>query len=129
MPDSAGVSRIDGAGRSDWEHVAQSIAVILTTPIGSRIMRRDFGSELFDLIDAKMTPRTILAIYGAAAVAIARWEPRFRVEQAAIIEADPGGRIRLALAGVFFPRGHRGDFTRSESATVSVILPRAGAAT
>lgn len=122
MPDSAGVSRSSGKPLSDWDHVAQSIAVILTTPIGSRVMRRDFGSEMFDLIDAKMTPRTILAIYGAAATAIARWEPRFRLERAAIVDAGPGGRVELALMGVYFPRGHEGDFSVSQSASARVVL-------
>lgn len=122
MPDSAGLSRASGAQLSNWEHVEQSIGVILTTPIGSRVMRRDFGSELFDLIDAKMTPRTILAIYGAAAVAIARWEPRFRLEQAAISDARPDGRVELALAGVYFPRGHEGDFSVSQGASARVVL-------
>lgn len=126
MADSAGLARSDSAPLTDWDHVAQSIAVILTTPIGSRVMRRDFGSELFDLVDAKMTQRTILAIYGAAATAIARWEPRFRLEQAAIRDAKPDGRVELALAGVYFPRGHLGDFSVSESATARVLLQGGG---
>lgn len=122
MPDSSGISRSQGKPLSDWDHVAQSIAVILTTPIGSRVMRRDFGSELFDLIDAKMTTRSILAIYGAAAVAIARWEPRFRLERAAVGDAAPDGRVSLLLAGTYFPRGHKGDFTVSEGRTARVVI-------
>ena len=126
MADSAGLARSDGAPLTDWDHVAQSIAVILTTPIGSRVMRRDFGSELFDLVDAKMTQRTILAIYGAAATAIARWEPRFRLERAAITDATPDGKIGIALFGVYFPRGHLGDFSVSENATLRLVLPNMG---
>ena len=126
MPDSTGIYRRTGQPLSDWDHVAQSIAVILTTPIGSRVMRRDFGSELFDLVDAKMTPRTILAIYGAAAVAIARWEPRFRIARASISRATAGGQIELQLFGVYYPRGHLGDFSTAEDASARVIF---GAAT
>ena len=33
------------------DHLRQSIADILTTPIGSRVLRRDYGSMLLDLID------------------------------------------------------------------------------
>ena len=122
MADSAGLTRSDGAPLTDWDHVAQSIAVILTTPIGSRVMRRDFGSELFDLVDAKMTQRTILAIYGAAATAIARWEPRFRLRRAAIVKAGADGRIELALTGTYFPRGHLGDFTIIEDKTARILI-------
>jgi hypothetical protein len=33
------------------DHLKQSIIDILTTPIGSRVMRRDYGSRLFELVD------------------------------------------------------------------------------
>ncbi len=33
------------------EHLKQSIIDILTTPVNSRIMRRDYGSRLFELVD------------------------------------------------------------------------------
>lgn len=122
MADSTGVDRRTAKPLSDWDHVAQSIAVILTTPIGSRVMRRDFGSELFDLIDAKMTARTILAIYGAAATAIARWEPRYRLVQASVSSASADGRIALELFGVYYPRGHLGDFSISENRTTRVVI-------
>ena len=122
MADSAGVDRRTGKPAEDWDHVQQSIAVILTTPIGSRVMRRDFGSELFDLVDAKMTARTILAIYGAAATAIARWEPRFRLARAGISRATAGGQIELQLFGVYYPRGHLGDFSVAEDASARIVL-------
>lgn len=122
MPDSTGVDRASGKPLSDWAHVEQSIATILTTPIGSRVMRRDFGSALYDLVDAKMTQRTVLAIYAATAVAIARWEPRFRISRAAVVSADGQGRIALALFGTYFPRGHVGDFSVSEDRQTRIVL-------
>ncbi len=33
------------------DHLKQSIIDILTTPVSSRIMRRDYGSRLFELVD------------------------------------------------------------------------------
>ncbi|MCP6362631.1 GPW/gp25 family protein, partial [Klebsiella pneumoniae] len=73
MADSTGVNAATGAALTDWAHVQQSIKKILTTPIGSRVMRRDFGSDLPDLVDQKMIQRNVLAVYSAAATAIARW--------------------------------------------------------
>lgn len=126
MADSAGIHSVSGAQLVDWPHTQQSIAKILTTPIGARVMRRDFGSELFDLVDRKMTERSILAIYGAAATAIARWEPRFRLRRAAIVNAGADGRIDLALMGTYFPRGHLGDFTVAEDRTARILIPGGG---
>jgi phage baseplate assembly protein W len=84
------------------------------TPIGSRVMRRDFGSNLYDLIDAKMQQRNVLALYSAAAVAIDKWEPRFRLTECAIDRAAPDGVVGLVLRGTYFPRGHKGDYSIAE---------------
>ena len=122
MADSTGVNAVAGSPLSDWDHVRQSVAKILTTPLGRRVMRRDFGSNIPDLIDAKMIQRNILALYVAAAAAIDKWEPRFRVTQARIEELSATGLVRLDLVGVYFPRGHVGDFSLAQDATTRVIF-------
>ena len=60
-------------------HLRQSIADILTTPIGTRVMRRDYGSLLPELIDQPFNGATRVRGYGATATAISRWEPRLRL--------------------------------------------------
>lgn len=124
MADSTGIAAGTGAPLSDWAHVQQSIAKILTTPLGSRVMRRDFGSELFDLIDATMTQANVLRLYAATAVAIDKWEPRFRLTHAGITETTPNGRIGLALRGIYYPRGHLGDYSVAEDRTTRVLFER-----
>ena len=120
-----GFNRDAGSLLSGFDHVRQSIGVILTTPIGSRVMRREFGSELFDLIDRPMTDQVILAIYSATVMAIARWEPRYAVTGCTITDADADGMISLQLSGVYYPRGHLGDFTPdTNDATMIVPLTR-----
>ncbi|MDR1229696.1 MAG: GPW/gp25 family protein [Azoarcus sp.] len=49
-----GMDAETGRTTSDLAHVRQSIRKILTTPIGSRVMRRGFGSRLSDLVDAPL---------------------------------------------------------------------------
>lgn len=127
MADSTGFDRRSGRLLTDWAHVQQSIEVILTTPLGSRVMRRDFGSELYELVDRKMTSRLVLALYAASAVAIRRWEPRFRLTRASVIQATSTGLLGLALFGTYYPRGHRGDYSVAEDATVRVIFQGASA--
>ena len=46
-----GVSSENGQYLSDLEHLKQSLVNILTTPIGTRVMCRDYGSPLFELVD------------------------------------------------------------------------------
>ena len=73
------VDRRTGQEINEFKHITQSIEMILTTRVGSRVMRRDFGSELPILLDDPLTPETITAIYAETNVAIARWEPRVRI--------------------------------------------------
>ncbi|NTI86032.1 baseplate assembly protein [Agrobacterium rhizogenes] len=125
MPDSTGVSATNGKPLTNWEHVEQSIGKILTTPKRSRVMRRNFGSDVPELIDGKMTRRNVLAVYAASATAILEWEPRYRMTAGRVTRADAGGSIMLEIFGTYYPRGHRGDYSISESASVRVIYGEA----
>lgn len=86
-------------------HLRQSIRDILTTPLGSRVMRRTYGSRLFELVDAPMTAETISAIVAASAEALDRWEPRYRVRRIQVSAAAEDGRISLDLDGEYLPEG------------------------
>ena len=122
MPASTGMDARTGDILTGWADVEQSIATILTTPIGTRVMRRKFGSELMELIDRPMNDRVILAAYAAVAVAIARWEPRFSLTQCDLIEASAEGVLSIRLGGVYLPRGHLGDNTPATAAEILVAL-------
>lgn len=122
MPSSTGVNAVAGAPLTDWDHTRQSISKILNTPIGARVMRRDFGSDLPDLVDAKMTRRNVLALYSSAATAIQKWEPRFRMRFGKVSRADAGGAISLEIFGVYYPLGHRGDYSIAEDESVRVVI-------
>ncbi|MQY44503.1 baseplate assembly protein [Rhizobiales bacterium RZME27] len=122
MSDSAGASAETGQLLTNWEHVQQSIRKILTTRLNTRVMRRDFGSELPDLIDAKMIGRNVLAVYSAAATAIKRWEPRYRVRVARVTNLTAGGQVTLELFGLYYPRGHLNDYSIVEDASTRIIF-------
>lgn len=83
---------------SEDAHLAQSINDILSTPIGSRVMRREYGSDLPNLIDAPLNGETLVDLFAATAEAIAKWEPRFvlrRVEVSDVV----AGKLSLTLTG------------------------------
>lgn len=100
-----GMDARTGQALSGDAHLAQSIADILSTPIGTRIMRRDYGSRIPDLIDAPANAATRVQLYAATATALMRWEPRLTIKRVALSVVDAmAGRWVLDLAG-----------TRSES--------------
>ncbi|ELI6453659.1 GPW/gp25 family protein [Yersinia ruckeri] len=71
-----GMNQISGRAVSDLEHIRQSVADILITPVGSRPMRRAYGSLLSELIDQPQNPALRLQVMAASYSAILRWEPR-----------------------------------------------------
>lgn len=104
---ATGMHRDTGAalGADTLAHLRQSITDILTTPIGTRVMRRDYGSRLFSLIDMPMNSLAPIQVYAATAAAIERWEPRLKLMRVQMQEATVDGRMSLMLEGVFVPTG------------------------
>ena len=95
-----GMSRITGKYLNDLEHLKQSIVDILTTPIGSRVMRREYGSNLFYLVDRPINRDLLQQIYAAVAEALERWEPRLNLKKVTVDEVKDG-RITLSLSGIY----------------------------
>lgn len=86
----AGIDARTGQPLDETADIVQSVHTILTTPIGTRVMRRGFGSHLFDLVDSPATPRGALRLIAAAADAIDRWETRVRFVSGAVVPAGDG---------------------------------------
>lgn len=99
-----GMNAADGKPLAGVDHLRQSLRDILTTPIGTRVMRRDYGSRLFELVDAPLNRRTILQLYAATAQAVKKWEPRFKLTKVRIASASPGV-VALDLTGEYLPDG------------------------
>ena len=74
-----GMNSQTGLSISEVEHIRQSVRDILVTPVGSRVMRREYGSLLSALIDQPQTPALRLQIMAACYSAILKWEPRVRL--------------------------------------------------
>ena len=116
-----GMDLATGRELSGIEHLAQSVADILTTPIGSRIQRRDYGSMLFDLIDQPLNGSTRLLLFAATALAIARWEPRIRLRRVGIT-GGADGAVSLSL------EGDLADLTANSHVLLSVPIRTGGIA-
>lgn len=99
-----GMSAETGKGLEGLEHLKQSITDILITPIGSRIMKREYGSRLFELVDKPINRDLTLEIYAAVAGALQRWEKRFKLEKVKMTEVKEG-KVTLDLEGLYVPSG------------------------
>ena len=103
----AGMSRTSGKPLDGVEHLRQSIADILGTPLGSRVMRRDYGSQLPDLIDMPDNGATRVRLYAATAGALMKWEPRLRLSRVRLFSGTRPGQVVLDVEGVYTPPGQR----------------------
>jgi phage baseplate assembly protein W len=93
------MNRQTGRPIGTLEHISQSIGDILTTRIGSRVMRREYGSQLVDLIDHPGNQATRLLAYAAIVMALIRWEPRLRISRVQLSGATMQGQFELTIEG------------------------------
>lgn len=109
---------------SDIDEVWQSLQICVTTKRGTRVMRRDFASDLPRLVDRPISPLTLVDYYAAIAGA-ARHEPRIRIVQMKLSpESDvEDGEAIFDVKGVYFPRGHLGDYSEAQDVTGRIVMP------
>jgi len=100
-----GINNQTGKALPGIEHLKQSIRDILTTPIGTRVMRRDYGSQIFELIDAPMNSATLIDVVAATADALDKWEPRLILERVIVNSATSDGKFDLSILGKYRPDG------------------------
>lgn len=115
-----GMNAGTGKALADLAHIRQSVRDILTTPIGSRVMRRDYGSLLPELIDQPLNGATLLRAYAATIMALVRWEPRIRVTRVQFI-ISTAGQLTIDM------EAERIDGARAESVNINTPLREAAA--
>ena len=93
------MNRLTGKPLAGLDHLRQSIADILGTPIGTRLCRRDYGSLIPELLDQPMNPLTQLQLYAATALALCRQERRLRLTRVALVAGVEKGAGELAISG------------------------------
>ena len=109
-----GMNAETGAPLSGLAHVEQSARLILATPVGSRVARRQFGSRVPSLLDGPLDGERIADIQAAAIEALAAQEPRLAVLSARAESASADGSVRIAVRGTY--RGEEVGFEAEVSA-------------
>ncbi|WP_420142381.1 GPW/gp25 family protein [Sphingomonas sp.] len=114
------MDRVTGRPLAGDDHLAQSIGDILSTPIGTRVGRRDYGSLLASLLDQPFNPATRVRLFAAIAGALLRWEPRIALTRVDLSRRSDG----IVLVAV---EGRRTDAPRPNALT-RLTLPLPGVA-
>ncbi|RVU03922.1 oxidoreductase [Novosphingobium umbonatum] len=94
-----GMDASTGKSLSGTAHLAQSLGDILSTPLGTRLMRRDYGSALFSLIDRPLNAATAMLMRAAVVDAIAKWETRVTITKVGISGAFAAGNLVITITG------------------------------
>lgn len=117
------MNRQTGQRLNMLDHIRQSVTDILSTPIGSRVMRRTYGSLVPELIDQPDNLATQTRVFAAVASALLRWEPRISISKMSLArDPDRPGRATLNIEG-----SYTGKFGR-EPSPLSLSVPLAGGA-
>ncbi len=93
------ISRETGLPISENEHIIQSLFDIATTEVGTRVMRRNYGSILIPSIDAPLNAITRMQIASSLTLAFAQFEPRAEV-RAIQLTADREGRTEILIDAI-----------------------------
>ena len=109
-----GMNSQTGLSISEAEHIRQSVRDILVTPVGSRVMRREYGSLLASMIDRPQSPALRLQIMAACYSAIQKWEPRISLTAIAFERSESDGTLYVDITGT------RPSSDRSFSLTISL---------
>lgn len=93
------MNRQTGGAIDTHPHIGQSMTDILTTRIGTRVMRREYGSLLPELVDQPFNDVVRLQVYAATVMALMRWEPRISLSRVQFLGASLQGQAVLDLEG------------------------------
>jgi phage baseplate assembly protein W len=92
--------RVGADGRFVWsqgeDNIRESIAVILKTEAGERLMLSQFGAGLGRYLFEPNEAATHTRIQDAIASTLARWEPRIEVEDVSVVPDPQDPQAALA---------------------------------
>ena len=126
-PPRNGMNRFTGGLLQAWSHVEQSLWMIFSTPFSTRVLRGWVGSFVPAILGRNLDEPTIARFYWAMTMAIDLWEPDYRITKVFFMNNIPdifppitdatseemvrAGQGAFAQYGIWYPRGHLGNYT------------------
>lgn len=92
------ISRETGKPITLVQHIEQSIMDIITTRIGSRVMLRDYGTLLPEMVDKPGSDYTLMLLMASTTMALLTYEPRIILSRVLFIPSQlMQGKIELYI--------------------------------
>jgi uncharacterized protein len=82
---------------SGTEELNAAIRMILSTVPGERVMRPEFGCEIWSLVFHPLTASTLGLMEHAAREAIERWEPRITLDRVSAVPDPETGVVHIEV--------------------------------
>ena len=81
------------------EDLDRSIRVVLATAPGERLMRKDFGCRIWELLFEPVNANTLGLMAQAVREAVAQWEPRVDLEDVEVMpDSDDAALVRIKVS-------------------------------
>lgn len=93
------LNRTTGKQMSETPHIKQSIVDIVTTLIGTRVMRRFYGTIIPGVIDKPMNEILIMQMQSSIFMALDQYEHRIKIASVYITEPTLEGTFTLNIEG------------------------------
>lgn len=100
-----GINTLTGQALGGVDHILQSVRDIVTTPKGSRVMLRNYGSKVPDMVDRPINELFDLELHAGIAEALDRWEPRFKLTSVKVTGRTAQGRVIIQIDGTITATG------------------------
>lgn len=95
-----GMSRTTGQPVHGVAYLVQCIEDVLTTPLGSRRMRPEYGSSIRQMVDLPMNEGWKSAVQAETVRALSRWIPTFKLSSAQVVSVL-NGTISFTVKGQY----------------------------
>ncbi len=118
--EAVGIDAQTGRVLRGWDHVLQSTNRLFSTSHFSRVMRPHVGTFVPRLLGALVNPRQVQRFRWAVSMGLLLFEPRFAPTRVDLVALDRTGRTGWIIEGVYYPRGHKGDFTGGERRSIDL---------
>lgn len=94
----------------DEEDIRQSLHIILSTRVGERVMRPDFGTDLHNLVYHNMDLTARTQLRAAIERAVLYWEPRITLNKVSFdMSEERSGKLSILLEYTIRQTNSRGN--------------------
>ena len=92
------------------EDIRQSLCIILSTRLGERIMRPDFGTDLYNMVYHNMDLTARTQLQAAIENAVLNWEPRITLDNISFdMSEERSGKLSILLEYTIRQTNSRGN--------------------